>query len=419
MSTDVLARLINDSMAIVAPKPEPPDDVMAIAKLIAPDDTVAMAKFIGSMQPDGVPRPLAVRVGSELYRLSPAAEIHTTDVETFAQCRRRWNWQSQLRQGLQRASLPPALMLGQGVHIGLDAYWTNKRDVAVAISTFDQWIDKRAKDVEEWSKAPLWQSERVMFQENKKLGQMMLLHYHLWCDDFDKEFEVIATEHKFDLPLPRPDGSLSSDLMLSGRFDGVARRRSDGALYLLEFKTSAKLANVKWMFRGLQGSVYTWAARQLYPDVQGILYQVLRKKIPTQPKPLQRGGFSRAKGQAKSTSYAFYMHCLKKMAEKSDDSLESLTAAAHDALILLSGMPNPFFFQADKSRPQSVIDNAMKTMYYLAKQMVDPSTPIFSMSSHWCGNCAFKDPCQLFDEGGDWQGLLEAEYAPRTYWEKS
>jgi hypothetical protein len=379
-------------------------------------------------------------------------EIHITDLESFVSCRRRWDFASQLRRGLERAALSPPLFTGQGVHVGLDAYYKFGQDWKASIKTFRGWVETRAREIEKFS-GPLWEQEQETIDETRTLGSMMLLHYGLWAPKRDADYEIVATEQRFNVPIPVPleehigtpwkvkrqrgmwhapgVGIADGRMSFAGRLDGIIRRKSDGALYVLEFKTARSLSNTAWIYRGIQGTAYVWAARVLFGDVRGIVYRVLRKAIPEPPATLSnplpdgRPKFSQAKNQ--KTSFQFLKWWFERHANKTDGvdarqlfhENERLLRAFH-ARETADG--NEYFEERLVHKTEAQMANVMRAVYYEGERMIDPRTAIYARGG-WsnCNICPFQDPCGLMEAGhfGAAEAVLESEYAPRTYWEKN
>jgi hypothetical protein len=265
-----------------------------------------------------------------------------------------------------------------------------------------------------------------MVDEMNELGLGMLLHYVLWAERRDERYEFIATEEKFKLPMPMPSTKDYSDkhydksgmLSYAGRFDGVVMDRETGKHYLLEFKTTRSMHNMKWTYRGIQGTAYIWAARQIVGEpIEGIMYRVLRKKLPAEPKPLVNGGFSQAKSQ--KTSFEYFKYCLDRMAAKDPDTEPTELYRENEKILrYLHGSGNEFFDQTILDRTPQQIESTMRLLYNIGRQMADRDVPIFPQPGFHCSWCAFETPCTLREHGGDYRGLLEVEYAKRSYWEE-
>lgn len=323
-----------------------------------------------------------------------------------------------MRRGLQREFTPAALFTGQGVHIGLEGYYANNQSVDAAVERFGRWIASRTRRIEEFG-GPMWDQEREMVDETLHLGHGMLRHYALWAPSVDQHLAVVATEQMFRVPLYYESKHVKSPLYLAGRMDGIARDVRTGDLYILEFKTTRSLKDTSWVFNTLQGAAYVWAARQMYgPSVKGVLYRMLRKRIPDEIQPLVRtpGAFSRAKNQ--QTSFEYFKYALAQWAHAAGVSPLSVYKLNEEMLRYLHSTENLFFQERLVVKNDASLDNVLQAIRTTGMQMADPDVVIFkSPPLFYCNICPFRDPCTLKEAGGDWQGVLEAEYAPRDYWE--
>lgn len=374
-------------------------------------------------------------------------EIHITDLEQYLRCRRRWWLASPLSLNLQPATLSKPLYLGQAVHIALDVYHSNGESLDAALTEFDRWSAERADALGRWTFMNM--STVDLVNEVRNEGAHMLRHYDLWHrgNKLSDRWEVIATEQTFEVPIPVPqevargmawrekrsrgmylhEGQLvSGKIKLAGRFDGIALDKETGKRWLLEFKTARTLKNIRWVFRGMQGAAYVYAARQLFGDIEGMLYRVLRKRVPDNPKPLKKEHcFSQAKNQ--TTSFWFHRHMLKRYAEQEGVPVREVMNLNRGMLQLLhgkiddDGVSDEFFLQKKIHKHDELVDGVMRAVYAHGMDMISKPMIMPTPSYMGCMLCPFRDPCDLFNRGMDDEAwaVLDAEYAQRDYWEGS
>ena len=348
---------------------------------------------------------------------SRVKEIHITDMQTFLQCRRRWNWSSQMRMGLQRAFMPAPLFLGQGAHRGLDAYYKSDCDVDAALEHVGKWVEEQKRKLHEFSDV-YYNLEIESIDESHQLIRAMIAHYALWAPTIDAAYEMVSTEQKYSVPIFYESKRVVSPLRLAGRIDGVVRSKANGKLYLLEFKTTRSLYSIDWVFNSIQGTAYTWAATKLFGEpIGGVLYRMLRKKAPANPRVLKNGTFSNAKSQ--DTSFAWMKYALEQVALQKGTDPRILWTQCRELLLHLRSEPNKFFTERMVTKTGPVLADLLRALRSVGRMMADPDVPIFTSPPwNYCNTCPFRDPCDLQDAGGDYKGVLEAEYAPRTYWEE-
>lgn len=357
--------------------------------------------------------------------------VHITDMRTYMLCRRQWDWTSVLRQGLQPSMLPSPLFIGQGVHIGLEygyraslAAGGDPMEFSLhdALKAFNKWSKQRLQALEEVA-GNLWEDEAEQYAADTHMGRVLLTHYSLWFPRRDERFRLLGLENMFSTDVPG-----SRTVNYDGRFDGLVEDRKSGNLYILEFKTAAhttdqKLASV---FRDMQPIAYSWAASRVYGrPVKGVLYRVLWKKIPSEVTITSRGEFSRDKRQHISEEWLDYI--LDSMASQvGDASAEDFKSARADLNQMSRGLrqmirekEERFLYQKIFNCSPQAIEEVLRVLQVVGGEMVDPSTPTFPMPGYHCAFCRFKTPCDLLAHGYPELAadVIDAEYAPRTYWE--
>ena len=352
-------------------------------------------------------------------------EIHITDLTAFCTCRRKWDFSSLLRQGRQPSFPPEPLFLGQGVHEALDYGYqasvnTNEPmvfDFLAARKRFDTWLKLREKRIIKYT-GPLWPQEVELIAGVRELGLAMLKHYSLWSPTRDFRYTLLGTEMVFKLEIPSPEGRYPVTLNYAGRLDGVVRNIYNDRYYVLEFKTTKSIDRMSGTFRGMQPTAYVWAAAKIYKTpITGVLYRVLRKKIPSDPVPLKAAGrFSRAKRQ--KTSWEWFEYWVTAWAKHHQVSPEEVLALNPGVKAMFLEKGNEFFKEQVITRNEGQIHECLRALAYEGTQMADPNTPVYPMSGIHCGWCSFKEPCDLMSMGMPYQALLDAEYASRDYWEK-
>lgn len=356
--------------------------------------------------------------------------IHITDLQTYCVCRRQWNWSSMLREGLQPAMLSSPLFIGQAVHKALEAGYSDsvggpmKFDTVGALQFFSEWV-AGVEDKARSYTGPMWESYREQVNEDIWMVQVLLAHYGRWVESIDERWDLMGTEQMFSVPIPH------SRLKYDGRFDGLVKDRLTDRIYILEFKT-AKSVSSSWLsgvFRSMQGAAYTWAARQIFgDDVVGVLYRVMRKKVPDSPRKLKNGYFSSAQSQQLTPHWL--EACLDAMADSEFDTAEDpppwsqirkgLDDRAAALRSMLLAKDNEFQLQKVMVKTSIQIEETMRAVKTIGSEMADPHTPCPPMAGYHCGWCKFQSPCDLLVHGESKaaRAVLEAEYAPRTYWEQ-
>lgn len=324
-------------------------------------------------------------------------KIHTTERATFKRCRRKWDFSSNNRMNLTAKVPSMPLWLGSCVHESLAAYYGEGDDL---LETFNN--EALATRKETWEYLGHVDPELGdKFDENQTLGQDMLEHYAMWAPTVD-DFEVISTEVAFSIPVYYSDGTAA--FLYEGRFDGLVKTL-DGKYWLLEHKTAARMGPWDFLAWDEQITSYIWAAQQIFNvPVVGAIYNVLRKKIVTRPKPLMRGGFSKVKSA--DVSYEIYMAELMKHDLNPDDYEEYL--------LYLQERGNPYFFRQYVPRSQMEVDSMVQALLGEFVDMTRPDLYLYPAPNRDClWMCDFKGPCVAMNDGSDWQQMLDEGFKPR------
>jgi hypothetical protein len=163
-----------------------------------------------------------------------------------------------------------ALILGLCLHVGIeDLFKTGEIEDAVAAA----WL----LFTNEW---PMPSAAEGIFerQEQWYLVEGLLRGFHrVRYPLIMEEFDVVETEVEREV-------ELIPGVKLMVRFDIVLRRKDDGLLVIFDYKTLSYLSE-DWQKQheiSLQTLLYTWAARQIWPDEVGgigIQYEGLLKGL--------------------------------------------------------------------------------------------------------------------------------------------
>lgn len=106
------------------------------------------------------------------------------------------------------------------------------------------------------------------------LIEWMLEGYHeRWKGD--PEWEVVAVEHRFQVPLRTTSGRLSG-FILKGGVDLIIRDRSNGRVFIVDHKTCANLPKDRELELDDQFALYLWALRTLGHKVSGAIHNAAR-----------------------------------------------------------------------------------------------------------------------------------------------
>jgi hypothetical protein len=337
-------------------------------------------------------------------------ELHVTDIRTFKQCRRKWDFSSPLRRNLEPVVPYAPFFTGRAIHYALERYYRDRQDFNDSI---DEWLANERKQL-----GVLWPAEQARLEEQLELIDAMLNHYALHISKAtgrwdDANLEFIDMEIEFSVPLYTPRGARSNRVFLAGRFDGFVRNRIDGTYWVFETKTTR---SIEELVRGLQldeqCGAYIFAAQQVFQvPVAGVLYNVMRKKAPAIPPVLQNGMLSQAKNM--DTTPEIYLKAIRD--QHPGINRDDIMATYGPMLQFLLDQPPKYFARVPVYRSPAEIAELAANLWTVGLEMVRPSTPLYPSPSWFtCNFCQFKAPCIALSSGADPEFILAAEYQQRV-----
>lgn len=357
--------------------------------------------------------------------------IRTSDRGQFKKCREFWNFKSPLRRNLQPLAGPKPLDFGIAVHAGLQEYYDperwfypNRKAVEMlAIKTFwelcNEQEDKRKL-------TGLWDDDVAAdFDERRELGKGMLEHYFSYAPEKDKDWRPVYVEVEFEVPMDVPWGETFVNLdeyphlshvdpvqskggvlyykgypvVYQGRLDVIMEYIPDGTYWIWDHKTAGQFReDMSHLDMDPQVGSYAWAIwRQLGLNIEGVIYNELRKGVPKPPKELKNGGFSQNKQQ--DTTYELYKRTLEGAGE---DLLQYTEMLEH-----LKQKPNRFFRRTPVYRNPTELEILGNNASKEALDMLDRPRIYPNPSAFNCYDCPFKPPCLMKQEGSDPEFLLK------------
>lgn len=332
-------------------------------------------------------------------------EIHTSDRILYKRCRRKWDWGSQMREGLvpTQGVISRPLWFGSGFHYAMEDFFGYRKHGDL-LGAFRAYINS----FKESELPDLW-------EDDLELADGMFKHYHRWQKGRE-EFRTVwldkrpLVELEVHVPLPA-DVVGREDVVYSGTIDRVVSDEF-GQLWLLDYKTTANFDTSK-LEMDPQVSAYCFAAREVFNlDVSGMVYLQFRKKFPEQPTLLKSGKFSLNKAQ--NTSYDLYKEALFNLYGGSDRWRAEVPEYVEFLNSLLDGESEQGdkYIRCDKVfRSPEHINSVYEQILVEAREMCDPAIPIYPNPTKDCSwDCPFRAPCIAKDDGSDYQYILDEMY---------
>lgn len=335
--------------------------------------------------------------------------IHVSDVTAYKGCRRKFWLSSPLYQGLEAIKPHAPFFTGRVIHTALEDYYMTGLPLGVTTH--------RAVEVEQARALALGTPEDLlneMLDEQLPLIYGMMEHYELWINSrrfkrqpfSDPELEFLDMETNFVVPLKNSEGAESNLIQFGGRFDGVVRRLTDGSLWLFETKTTRSIDEfMNSLIQPPQARAYIFAARELLgAPLEGVIYNLLRKKVPTEPRILVNGGLSVAANI--DTSLEAFLTFAKN--HHANLSTEEVVDLYRDRLEALKA-ENRYFTRVALRFTDDNIATFGRHLHRVGLEMVRSSTDMYANHS-WsnCTFCGYKAICNMLEEGQPWDVVNEA-----------
>jgi hypothetical protein len=288
--------------------------------------------------------------------LIPANTIASySDLGKHAQCKRAW-WLSTYRR-LRPLDEPPTgpLPFGSRIHAALEAYYDGTLPSPVlawtALMAHEYAVDESNGGM-----------HTASLDKESKLGHTMLEGYLEWVDESgeDAKYEVIGVEDQLQQYLTmeaRVDGEdYVVSVLVRGKLDRRLRRKSDGAVLVGDFKTTASVAEtaIADQLASPQPRLYLMLERAHAPQDQwsaGFVITMLRKVLRT-----------------KTSNPPYYMR--------------------------LEHTVTPVELEAYTARLRGAVEDLATTQLRLDAGR-DPREVAYFNPGWWCKTCPFKLACDL------------------------
>ena len=319
--------------------------------------------------------------------------IHNSGIKSFKECRRKWKLSNEYKP----IKINDNLFLGSGVHYALEKYYAEGMEL---VDAFLEWYNEKLNELE------IWESQMDMLEEKKQLGIGMLQHYKKFAKNNDPDYfeKVVDTEIDFEIPVKNLKGN-KTQCRYAGTVDGLVIDQY-GLYWILEHKTASRI-DTTHLPLDEQIVRYIWALQKKFDiKIAGIIYNILLKKIPTEPRELKSGGLSKAKN-IKTTYNVYYNSLLDYYGSEKAIPMEEYEGILKD----LEGRNNEFFKRKKVEKTQKEIDDIAKRTYLEYKDMSNPNLRMYPSPDRKCNwKCDFREVCIAMNQGHDYQYMLDKEF---------
>jgi hypothetical protein len=315
----------------------------------------------------------------------PVLLVRNSERQSFLTCRQQWHWGWVERWKPDETDVK--LQFGDLIHQSLATYYKpgRKRGPHPA-KTFERLVEKQ---LDEWG-TKIWSDGE--YEDLATLGIGMLNAYVPFANNHpqypDVEYEVIASEHTFQVPVGIVRGYR---VIVVGTIDGVWRHIPTKRIRFVEHKTATAITKDMLPMDDQIGTYWTFGPRYLRKlgiltddqNLDGILYNWLRKAI-------------------------------KKPEDDYDGAGRKLNADGS----ISKRQPPPFFDRALTFRGKAEARAVRRRVRCEARDMIlareRPDLHIYKNPGMQfmpnCKFCPFRDPCELHETGNDYQSMFEIAY---------
>lgn len=337
--------------------------------------------------------------------------MRTSDRQLFKRCRRKWNWQSGVRQNLDIADRPSYFWLGTAGHYALEDFhgYNVYGDPVVAAKAHVYAYEKSIKDTK--------RSMPADYEEQAELLYGILTHYR---DNWLRVRDPLKTY--WENSQPQVEIHITVPLGIEAEF--VVPETGEIVLRPVHYTATIDrmviidnelwIADWKFYKQFQQGDLeldqqltaYMWAASTVYDmPIAGAILHEFKKEIPKEPRILTSGELSTAKNQ--NTTHNQYR-------QAAIEIYGSINEAPSGVVDCLNALANNEGEDSDKwirrrftRRNEEQIAAEGTRILMEAEEMFNPNLPIYPNFTRDCSwDCQLRDVCLSVDRDDDWQGLL-------------
>lgn len=273
------------------------------------------------------------------------------------------------------------LRFGRMLHAGLAGYYSHGRSLNKALISMEAEYGKQLDGMLA-NDNQIWDEDRERWAEANLLASGMLTHYADWDsrqEPYGSE-RPLGIEHSFEVPI-------SGDAVFRGVIDLMTE--SDDELYIWDHKTVSAFSST-WESQNhldRQFRRYAWAVRELTGKApNAFIVNGLRKKLPTVPQMLKKGGLSQRKDI--DTTVEVYLEAIRANDMRPDDYA--------DTIEMLEAKGNTFFRRDVIYFNHEEIDEAGRELERIAEYMSVNGGEPFKVSSPLCTRlrpCPYRSLC--------------------------
>lgn len=303
-------------------------------------------------------------------------KVSQSKIKTWRRC--HMSYQYKYVQKLRKKIKNKNLYVGIMVHECLEAHYTEKN-----------WMKVIEKYNKEYLK--MFEEERVELEGCVDLTQALMEGYIEYFKD--EKLKVVAVEKEILT-------ELCDGIYLEGKIDLIVTDKNNRT-FITEHKTCKNFPDEATRMADIQTVIYNWALEKEGIKSSGVIWDYVRKKIPTVPALLKKGGLS--KNSKIDTTYEIYLGSIREHSLDPNDYKEILEDLKSKENNFYKRITLPF----NKALVKEVLDDTISA----AKQIktLGPIVKDRNMTKD-CSWCDYFNLCQTELRGLDSEFMRKKEF---------
>lgn len=254
------------------------------------------------------------------------------------------------------------------------------------------WRPRAEEMKEEFSKLSL--EEQEYYGNIPHQAATIVEGYTKFYKEADKAFQFKAVEEDFG------PHELIPGVLYTAKPDAIAEDTM-GRLLLWEMKTGKKLPDADFRIWNLQTLLYVWAMRQSGVNIQAIMWDHIRTKLPSEPKLLVKGGLSK---REIDTTYEVYYNAIIRNHLNPDDYSDILSDLKKR---------RDFYMRVKLPVKEGMLNCILEDAKVTARQIKDGYV-YRNISQMHCPKCMYRALCEAALQGGDEEYIKETQFVPKV-----
>ncbi len=291
--------------------------------------------------------------------------VSYTKLKTFKTCPKKYEYKYVL--GLTPKERVQKIELGKYCHELLDALG---HDEPVAYASEAYWLEQTQN---------MFLEELAEFEEIRNAAEAIISKYQTYYAN--DTWEILEAEKCYKLLIQEANAVLKF-------IPDVVVRDQNGIKWLVDHKITS-VDFTRWedsLVLDEQANIYLWAYNQLHPEdpASGIIFNLIRSKLPAVPNLLKKGGLSKAKNI--DTDVETYLQAIK----DNDLDPEEYT----DILEHIQEYAKPFFKRVMTYRTPDELEQIGLELVAAIQHMKQAQAPFYRNAGQHCQwGCSYRELC--------------------------